>query len=379
MKCFLKLGQKVIFKALTTTMLLGAFMVFMGGWACAEEKSAMEQFLDIMLQSHQISQEQYNVLQKKAEAEKLAETQKILEAQKAAAPRAKNPTDFNAYWANGLRLTTEDKAFDIHIGGRIQADIADAEVNNALDKWVANSPKPPKVWKTDGYGDQMRRVRLDIDGTIWNNIEFITQIDFAPAMTTTYVQSYWTSVTGGTKQAIRPVTTGPAVGFDDVWIGVKDIPYVGRIKVGQMYEPLSIEQLTSDNWNTFMEKALPVNGLLPSRNLGIQVQNTTCNDRIGWMAGYFFQQQVGTYDNDVPQDATGDLWSPHLDATDVAVRVYALPWYENNGEHLLHVGIGYEHKFRSAEGDTTNAGQLNPGELDFKSSPEANMFSSNNA
>ena len=48
MKCFLKLGYKVTYKALTVTMLLGAFMVFMGGWACAEEKSAMEEFLDII-------------------------------------------------------------------------------------------------------------------------------------------------------------------------------------------------------------------------------------------------------------------------------------------------------------------------------------------
>jgi phosphate-selective porin OprO/OprP len=104
--------------------------------------------------------------------------------------------------------------------------------------------------------------------------------------------------------------------------------------------------------------------------MGIQVQNTVCDNRIGWMAGYFFQQQVGTYDNGVPQDATADLFSPALDATDVAVRVTGLPWYENNGEQLLHIGFGYEHKFRSTSGLQTNAG-----ELDYKSSPEANLFS----
>ncbi len=46
--------------------------------------------------------------------------------------RAKKPTDFKTYWANGLRFTTDDRAFDIHIGGRTQVDIADAEPNNNL-------------------------------------------------------------------------------------------------------------------------------------------------------------------------------------------------------------------------------------------------------
>ena len=84
MKCFLKLGQKIIFKALSVAMLLGAFMVFMGGWACAEEKTVAEQILDIMLENHEISQEQYDALLKQAEAEKMAAARKIAEAQKAA-------------------------------------------------------------------------------------------------------------------------------------------------------------------------------------------------------------------------------------------------------------------------------------------------------
>jgi phosphate-selective porin OprO/OprP len=61
------------------------------------------------------------------------------------------------------------------------------------------------------------------------------------------------------------------------------------------------------------------------------------------------------------------------------MRLTALPWYENKGEHLLEVGIGYTHEFRSNTVTTNPSigaqGFLNPGSLDFKSSPEANLFS----
>jgi len=362
-------------------MLLGAFMVFTGGWACAAEKSVTEQILDILLQSHQISQAQYNDLLKKAEAEKMAEAQKILEAQKAAAAapaRAKNPTDFNTYWANGLRFTTDDKAFDLHIGGRVQADFADAEPNNNLTHWSQGKfSKGFSEPQTDGYGDQLRRVRLDFDGVIWNNGEFMAQIDFAPSYSATSVLKSATLSSKTTKgvttysltTATTSITQGNALSYADVWLGVKDIPYIGRIRAGQMYEPLSLEQLTSDNWVTFIEKSLPVNALVPSRNTGFEVLNTACNDRLGWMLGYFLQQQASTSSNGVYKDSTGDLFSPHLDSTQVAGRITGLPWYENNGEHLLHLGVGYAHNFRSDSTISTN-----PGTLDYKSSPEANLF-----
>jgi phosphate-selective porin OprO/OprP len=94
------------------------------------------------------------------------------------------------------------------------------------------------------------------------------------------------------------------------------------------------------------------------------------------MAGYYFQQQVAYSQNGVPLDTTGDLFSPHADATQVAMRIYGLPWYEDNGEKLLHIGIGYSREFRSNAAEPTGTAALNnPGTLDFKSSPEANLFS----
>ena len=390
------------FGRLTVAVLVCAAMVFMGGPVYAQDQCVAEKILNIMLKSHQISQEQYNELmrqaraEKAAQAEKLAEAQRALDSQKAleaqtaveaqkavaaqqavekrvAAVPERQPGDFRTYWTpGGLRFTSENKAFDLHIGGRIQADFGDLEPDNNLTGWANSSfssghgvGAPVQV---NGYGSQLRRARLDIDGTLYNNIEFIFQPDFSPSYKVT------TGITKGTSTT--SLTTGPAITFADMWIGVKDIPFIGRLKVGQMYEPLSIEQMTSDNWNSFMEKALPVQALIPGRQMGFETQNTTCNGRIGWETGYFFAQQAATSSNGVFQDTTGDLFSPHLDATQVALRVYALPWYQDNGAKLLHVGFGYSHEFRanSQQANANNAFN-NPGTLDFKTGPESNLSS----
>ncbi|MGO8945456.1 MAG: porin [Syntrophobacteraceae bacterium] len=399
MKCFLKLGRKVIFKALTVTMVVGLVMVFMGGWAFAQEKSVTQEILDIMLESHQISQDRYDALLKRAEAEKLAaaqkiaEAQRIAEAQKAAAqpavpsagthgvPTSAEATNLSASWRNGLRLSNEDKSFDVHVGGRLQWDFADADPSKSLINWSHGAFAPTGTTfsetKVNGWGDQVRRARLLIDGTVYKDFEFSDQIEFAPSYTaTTVLKSATLSPTGKLTTTTTSLTTGPAVTFADVWAGAKDVPYLGRIRVGQMYEPIGLEQQRSDNFRTFLETSIATTALIPGRNTGLLVENTYCNNRLGWQAGYFFQQQAALSSNGVPLDTTGDLFSPQVDATNAVARVTALPWYENNGEHLLHVGLGYEHKFRSFE-PTTQAftGQLNPGTLDFKSSPEANMFS----
>jgi phosphate-selective porin OprO/OprP len=418
MKSCLKLGRKVIFKALTVTVLLCAMMVFTGGSLYAEDQSVAEKILNIMLKSHQISQEQYNELMKQARAEKAAQAEKLAEAQRAvdtqkaleaqtaadaqkaveaqkvvekrvAAVPERQPNDFRAYWrpTDGLHFTSDNKAFDIHVGGRIQIDFADAEPNDPLADWAdakSGSFTPGNKYKgtstptkVGGYGDQIRRARLDIDGTIYNNVEFIFQPDFAPAYSaTTGVERTPAGTALVPITRTTTLTTGSAVTFADMWVGVTDIPYLGRVRVGQMYEPISIEQMTSDNWNTFMEKALPVNALIPGRNAGISVINNTCDGRLGWQVGYFFQQQVALNANNVPLDTTADLFSPHLDATQIAGRITALPLYENNGERLIHLGIGYTHEFRSNnEALSTTNPQGNPGALDFRSSPEAGLYS----
>src|SRR6185503_19347350 len=75
--------------------------------------------------------------------------------------------------------------------------------------------------------------------------------------------------------------------FADAYLGVKDIPYVGSLQLGQMYEPISLEQLTSDNYVTFMERALPIEAFSPARNLGAQIQKAVFDERMTYAVGIF--------------------------------------------------------------------------------------------
>src|SRR5436190_1985545 len=73
---------------------------------------------------------------------------------------------------------------------------------------------------------------------------------------------------------------GGDVRFADAYLGVSKIPYVGLLQLGQMYEPFSLEQLTSDNYVTFMERAAPIETFSPSRNLGVMALNTAFDERL---------------------------------------------------------------------------------------------------
>ncbi|SPJ14310.1 exported hypothetical protein [Syntrophobacter sp. SbD2] len=272
MKCFLKFRRKVIFKMLTVTMLLGAFMLFTGAWAFAQEKSVTQEILDIMLESRQISQDKYDALLKRAEAENLAAAQKIAEAQKAAAqpaaptagthgvPTSAEATGLSASWRNGLRLSNEDKSFDVHVGGRLQWDFADADPSKSLINWSHGAFAPTGTTfsetKVNGWGDQVRRARLLIDGTVYKDFEFSDQIEFAPSYTATTVLKSATLSGGKLTTTTTSLTTGPAVTFADVWAGAKDVPYLGRVRVGQMYEPIGLEQ-RADRIGTTEVRQLP--------------------------------------------------------------------------------------------------------------------------
>lgn len=178
----------------------------------AREKSVAEEILDILKANNQISEEQYQTLLKKARAE--GET--VPEAVKVSTPE---PTDFRVYWNNGLRFDTTDKNFRLRIGGRIQRDWGVFDTDREIRDDVNNG-------FSIGDGTRFRRVRLNIQGDIYRTISFRTQYEFA----------------GGT------------VALRDVYLQLKELPYVGNLMVGHFKEPYGLEELTSTNNMTFMER-----------------------------------------------------------------------------------------------------------------------------
>jgi phosphate-selective porin OprO/OprP len=216
-------------------------------------------------------------------------------AEQAKTPKA-NDKDVRFFWKDGLNFQSADgKTFKGKIGGRMQYDVAGFEESDAVQSLVGNTP----------LSSEFRRARLYTSGEINEGVPvyYILQMEFA----------------------------GNDTRFADAYLGVKDIPYVGSVQLGQMYEPFSLEQLTSDNYVTFLERALPIEAFSPARNVGGQFQNSLFNERITYTFGVF-----------------ADDKEDHADAiafesnTRLTARFTGLPWYdeESGGRRYLHLGAG---------------------------------------
>jgi len=215
-----------------------------------------------------------------------------------AVERAKlwGPRDVRFFWKDGLNFESGDgKTFKGKIGGRMQYDIAGFGQDDDVRGLVGDAD----------ISTEFRRARLYTSGEINEGapIYYILQMDFA----------------------------GGDVRFTDAYLGMRDIPYLGSVQLGQMYEPFSLEQLTSDNYVTLLERAAPIETFSPARNLGIQVQNALFGDRMTYAFGVFADDE-----ND---DADGDAFESNGRVT---ARVTGLPWYdqESGGRRYLHVGVG---------------------------------------
>ena len=212
---------------------------------------------------------------------------------------ASNDLSLQPYWKEGLRLDSFDGSVKLKIGGRIQHDTAYFIEGDRIER---------RIGAQFDDNSEFRRTRLYLSGVIYDNIEFKTEFDFA----------------------------GGDADFKDVYVGFKNVPHVGNVRIGQFKEPFSLEELTSSNDITFLERSL-VNTLVPRRNTGIMFHDTMLDKRMTWAAGIFRQT-----------DSFGD----GLGGRDynVTARLTGLPLYEDDGRKLIHLGVAYTHQ--NYEGDT---------------------------
>lgn len=138
--------------------------------------------------------------------------------------------------------------------------------------------------------------------------------------------------------------------FLDVFVGVRELPYVGHFRVGHFFEPFSLERLTSNRYNTFMERSL-ADTFAPARNTGVNIFDTLGeDDRATWSLGWFASDS----------DNFGDQFTDKGGQA-VTGRTTWLPFYDDtsNGRAYLHLGTGYSYRTPAS------------GTLSFAAFPEA--------
>jgi phosphate-selective porin OprO/OprP len=192
-----------------------------------------------------------------------------------------------------------DGNFEASIGGRLQMDAYGVDADNTTTSQIGRSR----------WGAEIRRARLNMAGRLWD-WKYKAEFDFA----------------------------NNGVSAKDVYLQHDFFVYGAAITIGNQYEPFGLDNITSDNYNTFMEFSLPVK-LRTDRNLGVVLSYSDAQ-HIGMAAGLFS-------DNKVSQPAAKDTtdWS-----------VSGRGWYApiNDGTTVLH--LGFDGRYQSYEGGSTGGG-----------------------
>ncbi|SMF06939.1 OprO/OprP family phosphate-selective porin [Desulfovibrio gilichinskyi] len=208
-------------------------------------------------------------------------------------------------WLDRLKWENEDKTVQVKIGGLYGFDWA--QISN--DSRVGSVYDP-----VQNHKEEVRLAEPIIGLKLYDRFEFRLQYEIA----------------------------GKRGQFLDLWGQIKDIPYLGKIKVGNFKEPFSMSVLAGRTGSTMMEYS-PSTVFAQARNLGIQFENTYLDDRINAAAGIFNKSNYldnSFTDNNSGMDLTGRIgWRPYL---------------EDDGKKLIHVGLGYSHQFLDADAQKTS-------------------------
>ena len=208
-------------------------------------------------------------------------------------------------WKDGIQLTGPYRKVVLRLGGRAMVDAGVVDADETLDRAFPD---------LDGGNTNFRRLSIDLRGTLFDALEFYADIDFAH---------------------VRDI--------QDNWIRLKNIPVLDHIKIGHQREPIGLEEQTSINNITFMEKAMPVEALTTGRNIGIRFDEDLLKKRMTLSLGGFLA--TASYKD------FGEALDRISEANgyDLSGRLTYLPWYKGNGEKLLHLGLNYSHFFGDEE------------------------------
>lgn len=191
------------------------------------------------------------------------------------------------------------KEWAVKLGGHVQMDFI---------HWAdADDPIPGQDYF------EFRRLRLMADGKGYDWLDFRLQIDIEP-------------------ESGDGVAT-PVVDVKDAYLSMNDVPVLDRIRIGNFFVPYSLEQVTNDTNNIFVERSIPTQGIFAAdREVGVAFYGV--NDA-----------QDFTYTSGIFIDSISESLKERIDDNQdyrVSGRLTWLPFYdeESDGRYLLHLGTG---------------------------------------
>jgi phosphate-selective porin OprO/OprP len=253
----------------------------------------------------------------KEQSQKTAEQAKAAEGYKVG-------SDLNmgiSWGKNGVLFQTEHKDFWMHIGSRFQYDV------DFFNQSTISRNKAPVGVSPYIDGNYFRRIRPIMEGGFWEVGEFNVELQ------------------------LENISNG-AVGLDDVWVGVKDIPFLGTVRAGHFHMPHGLEpdMYSSSRAGIFMERYSGNAAFLDQRGSGVLFTNAFFNERMTYAFMPFRPENANNGDD----FANGDYGA--------VGRLSFLPIYEDEGRQLLHLAGSATWK------------HARPGTVTFAAGPQINDF-----
>ena len=192
-------------------------------------------------------------------------------------------TSLDTRWFNAPLFESEDDAFLVHIRGR-----------SLIDWYWSTSDDYDSSVTADGVF--VRQARLGVAGHIYTNVIYMLEYEF------------------GNGDA-RP---------RDVFVGLRNLGPIGRLKFGHMREPFGLDATTPIPFHAFLERAPSTRTFGLGRSPGIRVHDRVLRGRLTWWAGIF-------RDGDPFGSATGNSGYAFV------AKITGLPVRETG--RLLHLGF----------------------------------------
>ncbi len=218
----------------------------------------------------------------------------------------KNKDNFNGFLKVGHSSDRKMTFF-----GRIHLDYwAFPKADTAIETFEGQNPQ-------DRFN--FRRLRIGVKGELTNNIFYKYEGEFA----------------GGQNPSYR-----------DAYIGIKELPYLNTVLIGNHKRPYGLDHLNSSRTNVFIERPFIIEAHnQDSRRLGISSNGQTEN--VNWRYGVWNQQ--------LTQSGSGYVGDHYQ--LEVAGRLAGTPWYDesSDGRGYLHLGISGSVGFPDGNGPNNQA------------------------
>lgn len=211
--------------------------------------------------------------------------------------------------------SSKDGNFSANWGGRVELDWLWASGDESLEGAVGPL--------TDGVF--FRRARLHAAGTLYESIDYYAEFEFAPVDNTV---------------------------FQDVWMQLRDVPWLGHIRAGHLKVPFGLENETSAKHLTFLERSAVHDAFQQEYDPGLMFWNTFLDDDLRLAAAFL------RFDPRESGQSFGD------GEYSFASRLSGAVWHNDDDTSLIHLGIAYRHNEAAFDANTGFSG------FQFRARPE---------